>query len=176
MTVHSISSEQDAIDQRHLRDALGRFATGVTVITTRTADGRPEALTANSFAAVSLDPPLVLWSLRRNALSLPGFLQSGYFAVNVLAAGQTDLSHRFAMRAEDKFANLPYAAGLGGCPLLSDVLASFQCKTEHTVEGGDHIIFIGRVLRATYSDGEPLIFSAGRYGTHAPLGDADSET
>ena len=171
MTVHSISFEQDVVDPRHLRHALGRFATGVTVITTRTVEGRLEGLTANSFSAVSLDPPLVLWSLRRNASSLPSFLASGYFAVNVLGASQCDLSRRFATPSPDKFAGLPVAAGLGGCPLLQDTLASFECSTEHTVVGGDHIIFIGRVHRATYRDGEPLIFSAGQYCTHSLLAD-----
>jgi flavin reductase (DIM6/NTAB) family NADH-FMN oxidoreductase RutF len=176
MAVHSTSYEREGINQRHLRHALGRFATGVTVVTTRTADGKLEALTANSFAAVSLDPPLVLWSLWRNATSLPSFLESGYFAVNVLAADQCDLSRHFAMRAENKFANVANdAVGLGGCPLLSGTIASFQCTTENTVVGGDHIIFIGRVHRATYRDGEPLIFSAGQYCTHAVLGGAEGE-
>lgn len=169
MTVHS-SFKQDAIDQRHLRHALGRFATGVTVVTTRAGDGKLEALTANSFSAVSLDPPLVLWSLWRNAQSLPSFLDSGHFAVNVLAADQCDLSRRFSSPAENKFADLDFATGLGGCPLLADTLASFQCTTENTVTGGDHIIFIGRVHKAAYRDGEPLIFSAGQYCTHSPLG------
>jgi flavin reductase (DIM6/NTAB) family NADH-FMN oxidoreductase RutF len=169
MTVHSITFERDVVDQRHLRQALGRFATGVTVITTRTLDGKLEGLTANSFSAVSLDPPLVLWSLRGNAPSLPSFLDAGYFSVNVLAAQQCDLSRHFATPAEDKFSALPHATGLGGCPLLHDTLASVECSTEHTVMGGDHIIFIGRVHRATYRDGEPLIFSAGRYCTHSVL-------
>ncbi len=169
MTVHSISFEQDVVDQRHLRHALGRFATGVTVITTRTLAGKLEGLTANSFSAVSLDPPLVLWSLRRNAPSLQSFLDSGYFAVNVLAANQCDVSRHFATPAPDKFAAIPYTVGLGGCPLLEDTLAGFECSTEHTVVGGDHIIFIGRVHRATYRDGEPLIFSAGQYCTHSLL-------
>ena len=172
MTVHSISFDQDVIDQRHLRHALGRFATGVTVITTRTADGKLEGLTANSFSAVSLDPPLVLWSLRRSASSLSSFADSGYFAVNVLAANQCDLSRHFATPSKDRFAEIDYAVGLGGCALLPDCLASFECSTEHTVTGGDHIIFIGRVLRATYRDGEPLIFSAGKYCTHSLLADA----
>lgn len=172
MTVHSVSFEKNVIDQRHLRHALGRFATGVTVITTCTADGKLEALTANSFSAVSLDPPLVLWSLWRNAQSLPSFLDSGYFAVNILAADQCHLSRHFAVQAENKFADLAYATGLGGCPLLAGTLASFQCSTENTVGGGDHVIFIGRVHRATYRDGEPLIFSAGQYCTHTLLGGA----
>lgn len=168
--MHSVSfDEQDAIDQRHLRHALGRFATGVTVVTTRTGDGKIEALTANSFSAVSLDPPLILWSLWRNAQSLPSFLNAGHFAVNVLAADQCDLSRHFSAPAEDKFAKVNFAAGLGGCPLLTDALASFQCTTENTVAGGDHIIFIGRVRKAAYRDGEPLIFSGGQYCTHSPL-------
>ncbi len=171
MTVHSVSFEHDVVDQRHLRQALGRFATGVTVITTRTVAGKLEGLTANSFSAVSLDPPLVLWSLRRNAPSLQSFLDSGYFAVNVLAAHQCDVSRHFATPAADKFATISCTAGLGGCPLLPDTLASFECSTEHQVVGGDHIIFIGRVHRATYRDGEPLIFSAGKYCTPSLLAD-----
>ena len=171
MTMHSISFEQDVVDQRHLRHALGRFATGVTVITTRTQEGKLEGLTANSFSAVSLDPPLVLWSLRKNASSLPSFQDSGYFAVNVLMADQFELSRRFATSAHDKFAGIALMDGLGGCPLLRDTLASFECSTEHMVTGGDHIIFIGRVRRATYRDGEPLIFSAGQYCTHSLLPD-----
>jgi flavin reductase (DIM6/NTAB) family NADH-FMN oxidoreductase RutF len=169
MTVHSVSFEHDLVDQRHLRQALGRFATGVTVITTRTPAGKLEGLTANSFSAVSLDPPLVLWSLRRNAPSLASFLDAGYFAVNVLTAGQSELARHFATPAPDKFAAIASTAGLGGCPLLPDILASFECSTEHMVTGGDHIIFIGRVHRATYRDGEPLIFSAGQYCTHSLL-------
>ena len=169
MPVHSISFEQDGVDPRQLRHALGRFATGVTVVTTCTAEGKLEALTANSFSAVSLDPPLVLWSLGRNAQSLPGFLDSGHFAINVLAANQRALSRHFSVPAENKFVNLSYVTGIGGCPLLSDTLASFQCTTVNTVAGGDHIIFIGRVHKATYRDGEPLIFSAGQYCTHTPL-------
>src|SRR5215212_2105424 len=130
MTVHSISFEQDVVDQRHLRQALGRFATGVTVITTRTLDGKLEGLTANSFAAVSLDPPLVLWSLKRHAPSLPNFLASGYFAVNVLARAQEELAHHFATPRRDKFAGVPQVPGLGGAPLLRDTLAAFECSTE----------------------------------------------
>src|SRR5687767_3868649 len=141
MTMHSISFEHEVVDPRHLRNALGRFATGVTVITTRTPDGKLEGLTANSFSAVSLDPPLVLWSLRRNASSLSSFQDSGYFAVNVLGVQQCDLSRRFATPAPDKFSGLAVTSGLGACPLLQDTLAGFECSTEHTVVGGDHIIF-----------------------------------
>ena len=158
-----------ASDPRALRHALGRFATGITVVSTRTPAGKLEGLTANSFSSVSLDPPLVLWSLRREAPSLGGFLDGGWFAINVLASHQADLSRHFATPAPDKFADLPWVEGLGGCPLLPGCLARFECRTETTVEAGDHIIIIGRVTRATYRDGEPLLYNAGRYCVPAPL-------
>jgi flavin reductase (DIM6/NTAB) family NADH-FMN oxidoreductase RutF len=166
--MHSVSFTPDPVHQRGLRQALGRFATGVTVITTR-SDSKLEGVTANSFSAVSLDPPLVLWSLRRHAPSLPSFLASGYFAVNVLTRAQEELAHRFATPHRDKFDSVSYGAGLGGSPLLDNTLASFECSTESTFDGGDHVIFLGRVYRASHRDGEPLIFSAGRYGTHFAL-------
>ncbi|MGS0743240.1 flavin reductase family protein [Glaciimonas sp. GG7] len=156
-------------DTRALRRALGRFPTGVTVITTRTPDGKWEGLTANSFSALSLDPPLVLWSIRRGALSLPGFLASGHFAINVLGVGQSDVSQRFAMPRENKFEALVFKEGLGGSPVLDGVLASFECQTETTIDGGDHVLFVGRVKKLSYYDGEPLIFNAGRYCTALPL-------
>jgi flavin reductase (DIM6/NTAB) family NADH-FMN oxidoreductase RutF len=164
MTIASSSLTYEAGgDTRALRDALGRFATGVTVVTTRCASGKLEGLTANSFSAVSLDPPLVLWSLRKAAASLPGFAQAPHFAVNVLAADQHEISSHFARSRPDKFDGVDYRAGLGGCPVIADALASFECSMETQVEGGDHIIFIGRVHRACYRDGEPLIFAGGAY-------------
>src|SRR5215212_6106561 len=166
--MHSVSFTPDPVHQRGLRQALGRFATGVTVITTR-SDSKLEGLTANSFSAVSLDPPLVLWSLKRHAPSVPSFQASGYFAVNVLARTQEEIAHRFATPHRDKFAGIEHTPGLGGAPLLHGTLASFECSIETTIEGGDHVIFLGRVHRASQRDGEPLIFSAGRYGTHSAL-------
>lgn len=164
-------------DSRELRNALGRFPTGVTVITTCTPGGKREGLTANSFSALSLDPPLVLWSLGRKANSLPSFVESGHFAINVLRAGQADVSHRFATPGIDKFAGLNAAAGVGGSPLLPGVLASFECKVESTIEGGDHFLFVGRVHKISYGEGEPLIFNAGCYATAQPLraGSAQSD-
>ena len=167
--IHAVSFTPDPVNHRALRTALGRFATGVTVITTRTPEGRLEGLTANSFAAVSLDPPLVLWSLKRHAPSLKSFVGSGYFAVNVLARAQEEVAHRFATPHRDKFAGVVHAPGLGGSPLLDGTLAVFECSTETTIDGGDHVIFLGRVHRASQREGEPLIFSAGRYGTHSAL-------
>ncbi|MFN0163399.1 MAG: flavin reductase family protein [Burkholderiales bacterium] len=155
----------DAADPRALRNALGRFATGVTVITTRAPDGKREGLTANSFAALSLAPPLVLWSLGLKANSLAGFVAAGRFAVHVLRSSQTDLSHRFATPAPDKFAGLEIVDGPGGVPILPGVLARFECTIERTVEAGDHLLFVGRVERLAYDDGEPLVFSAGQYST-----------
>ncbi len=162
----------EEIDERALRHALGRFATGVAVITTCTADGKLEGLTVNSFASVSLDPPLVLWCLQRTAPSFQSFAAAGVFAVSVLGADQHALSHRFATAAAHKFGSVDHLPGFGGAPRLADALAWFECRTERTVDGGDHVIFIGRVLRAGYRDGEPLVYSAGRYCLPARLVDA----
>lgn len=156
-------------DGRQLRQALGRFATGVTVITTCGADGKREGLTANSFSALSLDPPLVLWSIVRKSASLPGFLAAGRFAINVLDADQAALSHRFATPHPDKFDGVSVETGQLGCPILTGALASFECRTEQTHEGGDHVLFVGRVGRVRYRDGHPLVFSAGRYCSAVPM-------
>lgn len=158
-------------DSRELRNALGRFPTGVTVITTRSPAGRAEGLTANSFSALSLDPPLVLWSIGRKSGSLQSFVDSGHFAINVLRASQADMSHRFAKPAADKFEGIDVEAGYGGSPLLPGVLAAFECRTESVIEGGDHLLFVGRVHRIRYGDGEPLIFNAGKYCTSLPMRD-----
>lgn len=165
-----------AHEPRQLRNALGRFPTGVTVITTRAPDGKREGLTANSFSALSLSPPLVLWSIVRKSASLPGFLASGHFAINVLASSQSDLSHRFATPSADKFAGLDIAEGTGGSPLLPEALAVFECSTERSLEAGDHVLFIGRVHRIRYGDGDPLIFNAGRYCTALPMRSPTAES
>jgi flavin reductase (DIM6/NTAB) family NADH-FMN oxidoreductase RutF len=162
-----------AEDPRHLRAALGRFATGVTVVTTRSSSGKLEGLTANSFSSVSLDPPLVLWSLQKRAPSLETFQESGVFAVNVLAVHQRALCRHFATRSANKFLDVPHDLGLGGCPVLADSLAVFECSTHGIVEGGDHWIFLGRVERAVYRDGEPLIFSAGALCVPALFSEAE---
>lgn len=167
--VREVDCSEGRVDLRELRSALGRFATGVTVITTRTPDGKLEGLTANSFSSLSLDPPLVLWSIRSSAPSLDGFLQSGSFAVNVLGAEQAELARHFATPRIEKFDAIAHTHGHGGCPTLPKCLAVFQCVTENTVEGGDHLLFIGRVVRASHRDGDPLIFSGGRYRVPAPL-------
>jgi 3-hydroxy-9,10-secoandrosta-1,3,5(10)-triene-9,17-dione monooxygenase reductase component len=149
------------------RGALGRFATGVTIVTTRDASGNDVGLTANSFSSVSLDPPLVLWSLSRQSLSLPAFTQAGFFAVHVLASSQDELSERFARRGVDKFAGLPVGRGPGDIPLLADCSARFQCRKTYEYAGGDHVIFVGEVLSFDHSDRPPLVFHGGRYSIAA---------
>jgi len=156
-------------DGRQLRNALGRFPTGVTVITTCTPGGRLEGLTANSFAALSLDPALVLWSINHGSPSVASFRASGHFAINVLRADQADLSHRFAARHEHKFEGVAFEPGIGGSPVLHGALATFECELAQMIEGGDHLLFIGRVHKLAYGEGEPLIFNAGKYCTARAL-------
>jgi 3-hydroxy-9,10-secoandrosta-1,3,5(10)-triene-9,17-dione monooxygenase reductase component len=151
------------IDKRAFRSALGAFTTGVTVVTTRDAAGRDVGLTVNSFNSVSLEPPLVLWSLARNAASLPAFLEAGHFAVHILAADQEPLSNRFAQRGADKFAGLALQRGEGGVPLLTGCSARFCCRTAYRHEGGDHEIFVGEVLDFEAFERAPLVFHKGAY-------------
>ena len=145
------------------RSALGAFATGVTIVTTRDEQGRDIGLTANSFNSVSLDPPMVLWSLAKNARSLPAFLAASHFAVHVLAADQEELSLRFATRGSEKFAGLDLERGASQVPLLRGCSARFQCRTAFRHEGGDHVIFVGAVESFDHSDRPPLVFHGGRY-------------
>ena len=147
---------------RAFRDALGRYATGVTVVTTM-GDAGPVAITANSFSAVSLDPPLVLWCPARRSSRFEAFRGAVRYAIHVLAADQLDLGLRFARSGGD-FADLPDTLTDDGMPLLPGVLARFDCRAHAVHEGGDHAILVGRVTRAAMRDGEPLIFWGGRYG------------
>jgi 3-hydroxy-9,10-secoandrosta-1,3,5(10)-triene-9,17-dione monooxygenase reductase component len=145
------------------RNALGAFATGVTIVTTRDGEGAPTGVTASSFNSVSLDPPLVLWSLANTALSRDVFCTSGHFAIHVLAESQEALSNRFARSGEDKFANVAYSNGLLGSPLLDEYAAVFECRTKYQYEGGDHIILVGEVVNFERHDVAPLLFHAGSY-------------
>lgn len=159
----------EATPQRQLRDAFGRFATGVTVITALLPDGRRTGLTVNSFTSLSLEPAMILWNLRSGSPSEPAFAKGRAFAVNVLATRQQDISHRFCRPADDKFAGVEVEAGVDGVPVIAGSLAAFECRVEDTVACGDHRIVIGRVLAARYDEGEPLIYSQGRYCTAADL-------
>ncbi|TJY64909.1 hypothetical protein E4T66_01375 [Sinimarinibacterium sp. CAU 1509] len=156
-------STPESFDPMEFRKALGSFATGVTIITTRAADGTPLGLTANSFNSVSLDPPLVLWSLANNAGSFDAFRSAEHWAVHVLGSDQEDLSGRFARRGEDKFSGLDTEEGLGGVPLLRGCAARFECRTASQYQGGDHLIFIGEVLRFARDEAAPLVFHGGKY-------------
>ena len=147
-----------------LREALGNFVTGVTVITTR-HDDELHGLTANSFSSVSLDPPLVLFSLSRNADCFAAFESSDHFAVNVLRSDQEALSNRFATKDIDKWSDVAWRPGEGGCPLLDGAIATFECRVTNRHEGGDHVIHVGKVVRFVH-DGDgasPLAFFRGRY-------------
>jgi 4-hydroxyphenylacetate 3-hydroxylase, reductase component len=146
-----------------LRAALGRFATGVTIVTCLDAHGQRLGLTANSFNALSLAPPLVLWSLRQVSPSLPAFRMASHFAVNVLAENQVELSRRFASPAADKFALGHWSDGEGGAPVLTGCAAVFECRSLPAQEAGDHVLFFGEVLRAAEAAVAPLLFQAGHY-------------
>ena len=150
-------------DAHSLRSTLSSFVTGVTIVTTRGADGAPVGVTANSFNSVSLDPPMVLWSLAKSARCRAAFSASRTWAVHVLSAAQQDLSARFATRIADKFEGLELQEGLGGVPLLSGCVARLQCRTAAEYEGGDHIILLGEVIEFDRTDAMPLLFHGGGY-------------
>ncbi len=156
------------IDPRALRDALGQFATGVTIITTRTAEDHPVGLTANSFASVSLDPPLVLWSAARSSMRHQHFAAAQCFGIHVLSEEQEALARHFTRDGLD-FTALDWTRTEAGLPVLNGVLARFECVTEATHEGGDHTIIIGRVTRFLRDpQARPLLFCGGRFARLAP--------
>ena len=153
-----------SFDGRDMRDALGRFATGVCVITTTTDDQRALGMTANSFSSVSLDPPLVLWNLQNNSDVYEAFATPRYFAINVLAKEQQDLSNQYAKKGDHLVAPDHYRIGKYGSPVIRDALVSFECELDATHVGGDHLIVVGRVLNMqTRPSGEPLLFFSGAY-------------
>jgi len=153
-----------SFDLRTFRETLGLFVTGVTVITTRDAAGAPVGITANSFNSVSLDPPLILWSVGQNALSLKAFSEADAFAVHILRDDQAELSQRFAKSGTDKFSGLKIESGLRDVPLLPDCAARLECCPYAKHEAGDHILFIAEVQRlASDPDAMPLVYHGGRY-------------
>jgi flavin reductase (DIM6/NTAB) family NADH-FMN oxidoreductase RutF len=155
----------DAANARAFRDALGRFATGVCVITANGPDGHM-GFTANSFSSLSMDPPLVLWSPAKSSQRYPVLVAARHYAIHVLEAGQSDVSRRF-VRGGAGFDGLDHAVNAEGVPLLAGCLARFECEQHALHDGGDHTIVVGRVIRAALADGAPLVFSGGRYGTFA---------
>lgn len=151
------------IDAGRYRSVLGRFATGVTVMTVAAPDGRRAGVTANSFNTVSMEPPLILWSLALKAPSLPLFRDSTHFAVNILASDQRDIALRFARPSEDKFHGVAVDAGTCGPPLIRGAIAHIECRTAYRYPGGDHEIIVGEILRMDGFDGLPLVFHSGRF-------------
>lgn len=156
-------------DARALRDALGRFVTGVTVVTSRTKTGKACGVTVNSFASLSLDPPLVLWSLSLTSSSHPAFDEATHFVVHVLADGQEGIARQFARSGIDRFAGLEFDVGPEGIPVLPGVAARFECRTLYRYWGGDHVIFVGRVDAFDQApDRDPLVFFSGDMRQLAP--------
>lgn len=161
--------------QLEFRNALGSFATGVTIATTRDSAGDPVGVTASSFNSVSLDPPLVLWSLAKSSHSRAAFCESGHFAVHVLAASQEELSNKFARSGEDKFDSVDWCEGELGSPVFDQHAALFQCKTRHQYEGGDHIILVGEVVDFEAREEAPLLFHGGSYAERRPRPKGEAE-
>lgn len=157
-----LKSEPD-IDPRAFRRALGNFATGVTIVTAQNGEGVKVGVTASSFNSLSLDPPLILWSSLKEARSCAIFEQASHFAVNVLAADQMEMSNHFARQQEDKFAAVEWEEGIGGAPIFPNCAARFQCQTYDKVDGGDHWIFVGKVIGFDDFGRSPLCFHQGSY-------------
>lgn len=160
---NSTDDRNSDFDSEKFRRALGCFATGIAVVTSVDDDGGPIGMTVNSFNSVSLDPPLVLWSIANDSTRYEQFMNAKFFAVNILSEHQEDVSVRFATRGIDRFAGLECRSGVGGVPRLPDYAACFECETELRHEGGDHTIIVGRVLAFDDHATDPLIFYRGHY-------------
>jgi flavin reductase (DIM6/NTAB) family NADH-FMN oxidoreductase RutF len=170
LTDKRLTAQAPNFSPPEFRTALGMFATGVTIVTARTTDGELVGLTANSFNSVSLDPPLVLWSLSRAAASMPAFSAGSHYAINILGADQQELALRFAAKGVDRFADVEFIDGVGGAPLLAGAAASFECFNRSRYEEGDHVIFVGEVERCTHNaSASPLLYHGGKFYTEHPL-------
>jgi len=149
---------------------LGMFATGVTIVTARTAQGSLVGLTANSFNSVSMSPPLVLWSLARTAGSMAAFSAGSHYAINILSASQQDLARQFAAQGVDRFANVEFTHGTEGAPLIQGAVATFECFNRSQYQEGDHVIFVGEVERCAFQPGaSPLLYHGGKFYAEHPL-------
>lgn len=163
-----IQATESTFDSKSFRRALGNFATGVTIMTAQNAQGVKVGVTANSFNSVSLDPPLILWSIDKRSSSYEVFAEASHFAVNVLAADQIDLSNKFARSKDDKYANIDFELGAGQAPVLKECSAVFECERFNIVEGGDHWIIIGRVVNFQDNGRSPLLYHQGAYSSVLP--------
>lgn len=163
------SAHPQAFDQRQFRDALAQFATGVTIICARAGDGRYVGFTANSFNSVSLDPPLVLWSLGHRSASLAAFEAAERYSVNVLSHGQSDLARRFSRPHADRFEGVGYRLGWADAPLIEGCVAWFECRHHSRQRAGDHMVFVGEVVTCERAAGRGLVFHHGQFGTTSAL-------
>lgn len=162
-------ADSQSFDTRHFRNALSQFATGVTVVTTRLEDGSFFGLTASSFNSVSLDPPLVLWSLSAQARSLPAFTGNSHYVINVLSADQSALAEQFSRRVEDRFAGVDFFLSRTGLPVLGGVSAWFECHNRSRYPEGDHVIFVGEVECCDVNPQPALVFHGGRFMATSPV-------
>ncbi len=161
--LHTPGTDLAGFGQREFRDALGQFATGITIVTALNAAGQPVGLTASSFNSVSLSPPLVLWSLAHGASTMAAFLGCTHYAIHVLAADQLALANRFAQRGIDRFDGVDHLTGLTGVPLLPGALATFECRNRSQHDEGDHVIFVGEVQHChPLRHGLPLLYHRGQ--------------
>jgi flavin reductase (DIM6/NTAB) family NADH-FMN oxidoreductase RutF len=159
----NIEVSGNQFDSKELRNVLGCFGTGVTVVTTISASGERVGLTANSFSSVSLDPPIVLWSLGKQSRYLPIFHESGRFVINVLGVDQLHLSNQFAKPSDDRFAGVECQLGLGGLPVIQGCAANIECETISAQEVGDHVLYLGKILRYSHIKKDSLLFCNGAY-------------
>jgi flavin reductase (DIM6/NTAB) family NADH-FMN oxidoreductase RutF len=166
----ALSALPPDFSSQEFRQALGTFATGVTIVTAREPDGTLVGLTANSFNSVSLTPPLVLWSLSQKAGSMAAFSRGAHYAINILAADQKELALQFATKDIDRYAGVQFTQGAHGAPLLHGAVAHFECFNRSQYEEGDHVIFVGEVERcSSRSEASPLLFHGGKFFTEHAL-------
>jgi len=154
-------------DSKAFRDALGRFPTGIAIVTTHTGEGKRIGMTINTLVSVSLDPPLVLFCLGRDSMNYETYATAESFAFNILKEGDEATSNRFIVKGEDRFAGLAAEIGVSGAPILPGALAVIDCRRERVIEAGDHLIVMGRVVDTRADDGRPLIYFKGGYGALA---------
>ncbi len=169
------AQEHPDFTERDFRDALSEFVTGVTVICARADSARFVGFTASSFNSASLDPPLVLWSLSRRSRLIGHFETAERYSINVLADDQVELARRFSRAHRDRFAGVPYRLGWAHAPLIAGAVAWFECRHHAHVHAGDHVVFVGEVVRCGRTKGHALVFQHSRYGRAVPLPHADRD-
>jgi flavin reductase (DIM6/NTAB) family NADH-FMN oxidoreductase RutF len=166
--------DRPAFDHRQFRDALAQFATGVTIVCTRAPNGRYVGFTANSFNSVSLDPPLILWTIARRSVSLGVFESAERYVVNVLSSEQADLARRFSRPHEDRFAGVAHRLGWSDAPLIDGCVAWLECRHHARHPAGDHVVFVGEVVTVERAHGNALMFHQGRFTSTGSSSDAKS--